>query len=237
MDNFSLIVCTALISISMVTILLALFLLSRKERYLVDWIVAGTCFFLSNSIGLMLSLSNERLINLPVIANGFYMAGHMAVLSGISLLLLGKSLRNLIPVAFAATVGLHQFDIVITSVENRMIIFYPIIIAITIASIILLLLNHKNRDERRALYILIFSLSFFAIQQALRVHLILNDEFEMIIVGNDFIQTSGTLFLMLHLFLLTISFSTIVVWRKEIELRKIALVDRGFNPEVHHSLN
>jgi diguanylate cyclase (GGDEF)-like protein len=225
MDIFTLLICTAMISLSMVITVFVLYITTPRESYLVEWIVAGLCFFLSNGGGLLLSLLAERHQFIAIAANSFYMAGHAAVLSGISTLLLNKNLRTLVFVTFVITVGLHQSDFVMSSVENRILTFYPLAIAITIGSAVMLLMNYKQREDRRALFILLFTVSFFALQLIVRFPLLLDNELNMKLVGNDFMQTSGTLFLMLYLFLLTISFSFIVVWRKEIQLRKFAFID------------
>jgi diguanylate cyclase (GGDEF)-like protein len=225
MDIFTLIICTALISLSTVVTLAVLLVISPEERYLVDWLIAGVCFFLSNATGLILTLSAESDPFFPMIANGFYMAAHTAVMSGISLLVLNKNIRKLIPLAFLITIGLHGFDSIMSSVESRIMTFYPMMIALTVAGLLILFLKKGNREDGKAFHVLIFTLVFFLVQLILRFPLLLNDDLNLMLAGNDFMQTSGTLFLMLYIFLLTISFSTIVIWRKEIRLRNFAFID------------
>lgn len=225
MDIFTLIICTALISLSTVVTLAVLLQTSPEERYLIDWLIAGVCFFLSNATGLILTFPAAPDAFLPMLANSFYMAAHTAVLSGISLLVLNKNIRTLIPVAFLITIGLHGFEPIMSSVENRIITFYPMMIALTAAGLLILFSKRGNREDTKAFHVLIFTLVLFLLQLILRFPLLLNDELDLTLVGNDYMQTSGTLSLMLYIFLLTISFSTIVIWRKESRLRNFAFID------------
>jgi diguanylate cyclase (GGDEF)-like protein len=204
---------------------LTLFLTSKTDKYLFDWILAGLFFFISSSFGYAISIADSPSPILPAIANSFYIAAHAAILSGTSVLLGGKHYRLLVLIMFLGTLALHQVPFLMSSVENRLLTTYPIIIALNIVTTIALLKNPKKNQEGKAYWLLIVTLLFFAIQLLLRGGLTLSHDLQLALIGSDFIQTSGNLFLIFFLFLLTISCTVIVTWRKELKLRRFALTD------------
>ncbi len=53
MDLHTLLVCTALVSFIMMLTMAALYIASRNESYLIDWLVCGALFFASNLSGIL----------------------------------------------------------------------------------------------------------------------------------------------------------------------------------------
>ncbi|MDM7860269.1 GGDEF domain-containing protein [Alteromonas sp. ASW11-36] len=224
MDIFTLTVCTALLSAGMAVTFTTQLITSRRETYLYDWIFAAGCFLSSNIIGLWLLKDSSDSIN-PMFANAFYVTAHAAIFSGTSRLLFGQSMYKVVALAFVATLILHQLPIVATSVESRIIVHYLIIIAFNAATLMALIAKRKSKREGKAYWLLIFALALFIVQLLIRGTMMVSKDFELMLVGSHFTQTSGTLLLMLYVFALTVGGSAIVMWRKELSLRELALTD------------
>lgn len=224
MDILTLNFCTGLLSLGMgLTLSLHLFT-SHNDKYLIDWIVAAACFFASNSFGFYMLYENASHPMLVSIANCFYVAGHAAVISGIYRLLNNTSISKVILGVFAVTLALHQLPIFVDSLSNRFLAIYPFIVVMLVYGIIALF-KHRNLKEAKAFNLLMVTMGIFLIQLVARYLCTLLEKFQLETQGSEFMHSSGSMFLILYLFMLTISCSSIVMYKKLVVLRELAFTD------------
>jgi len=200
------------------------FFTSRNDKYLIDWIVAAACLFASNGFGFYMLLENVSHPTYVSIANSFYVAGHAAIISGVYRLLYSRSVSKLIWGVFIVTLLLHQLPIFINSLENRFFAIYPFIITILVYGLFELF-KHRNLKEAKAFSLLMVTMGIFLIQLVTRYICTLIEGMEFSIGNTDFMHASGSLFLLIYLFMLTISCSSIAMCKKLIDLRELAFTD------------
>lgn len=224
MDLPTLLICTVLVCSVMIMSTSAMFKTNTDEVYLRDWIFVGVFFLFSNLLAIAansLALSSPIF---PALGNACYVAGHAALLSGVSLLVIKQSLWRIVLVVSVLTVLIHAVPAVGASVTTRILVFYPII-AMLDGAALLLLMKHRFREQNKGNWPLIVLLSLFILQLFIRGGLLLTDNAELTLLGNQFEQTFGHLIVIGFIFLLTVCFSIIVPWRKEVKLRKASITD------------
>jgi diguanylate cyclase (GGDEF)-like protein len=224
MDIFTLAVSTALVGFFMFFTTFLLYMTSKSEKYLVDWSFAGIAFLSSNLIGIIGSSYELPFFLHPALANAFYIMGHAAVLSGIIKLTSGESKSFEVLGLGAFVWGLHYFDLTQSSVEARILTFYPIIIILCLGSIYVAW-NQRTSPIRKALWLLIIIELIFVAQLLIRATFMLIGTEELNLFGSEFMQTSGTLFLLIFLFLLTLNFVFVVSWKKELRFKEHSRTD------------
>ena len=224
MDALTLFICTILASFIMALTMTVLRTANRKEKYLVDWAMAGI-FFMSSNLLAILSLNFDLpTIVHPAMGNAFYLAGHSAIYSGVQRCLHGRSAWPLTLAIFLIPIPLHHIPVIAESVEIRILIFYPMILALNISALAALW-RRRNDKIGRAYWPIMIVLFLFITQLVLRAGLMLAENVRMEFIGNQFMQTSGNLAIIGFIFLLTISFAIIVSWKKEVALREASMTD------------
>ncbi|NQZ83354.1 MAG: GGDEF domain-containing protein [Colwellia sp.] len=202
-----------------------LYLTNRTEKYLVDWTISGGCFLLSNILRAFGEDYSIPFFIIGTLANTCYMAGHVAIFTGVVRLTKNRNIRRLIGWAALIVVILHQFPLIQQSIENRMLLLFPMNVVLNIISLLYLWRN-RNSSTSYSYLPLMFALSFYIFEISFRGILIFVDPAQFPMQGNQIMQTLGTLFLMIFLFMITISFVLIVNWIKEMELRKALRIDK-----------
>ncbi len=223
MDTLSLATTNAIAAFIMMLVMFLLLKVSKDDKYLVDWTFAGSFFFL---YAILASLSAHITLHpliFPAVINSLFMAGHAAVLSGISRLLFGRSCWKLILVVAIVSYIAQQFPFLRDSVNNRLMFFYLFICAIYVAGISVLW-KSRYLESGRALKPLMWVMTAYATQLILRAPIIIFED-SLTIFGSEFIQTSGTLAVLGLFFTLTLCFTFIFFWKKELHLRNIAMTD------------
>lgn len=224
MDIPTLIISTLVVSFFMTLALFCLYRISPSEKYLIDWSLVGAFFFASNFIGLIGAKFTMSSLLAPAFANAFYISGHAAIFTGVVRLTTQRSLSSwLIPI-WLCTVLLHNMEFTQASVNNRVITFYPLIIGFNLLAAFFAW-KARNSNFGRALWLLIAVELAFVIQLTVRGSYMVYNITPMTLFGSEFMQTSGTLFLLIFIFLLTLSFVTILNWKKEVYWREFAITD------------
>ncbi len=225
MDNFTLIVSAIFISFFSMVTTYFLYRTSTTEKYLIDWTISGAFFLTSNLVrAFAVNFEIPKFI-ISTIANTAYIAGHVAILTGVLRLTCDKNIRHIIPWAILIVAALHQLAIIQQSIEHRMLLLFPMTVCINIVSLFYLW-SHRKQSPGAAFWPLMFALSFYIFEISLRGVLIFVDPVRYPMQGNQLMQTLGTLFLMIFLFMLTISFTLILNWKRELELRKTSVTDK-----------
>ncbi|NDW14273.1 diguanylate cyclase [Alteromonas genovensis] len=224
MDTTTLIVCTLLVSLVMTLTMAAMYFVNREERYLLDWMASGTFFLLSNIVAIFITFYQVPIQLSLALGNAFYIAGHATIFSGVYRCVYKRSVWRLVFGAIIAVILLHFIPGMTESVTTRIITFYPIIIALNVSTLIALF-KHRPADIGRVYWGLMAVLFLFIMQLAVRGGITLFGSENLTLIGDQFMQTSGTLAVITFLFLLTICFTFIITWKKELKLRRASVTD------------
>ena len=235
MDITTLIICTVVVSLVLAVSMLALYLINRKATYLLLWSFSGLCFAASNLFGSATAFLDLPFWMLPVAANMLYMTAHAAVLCGVSKLVGNKCQIWVIPATAVITSGLHFLPFASASVENRMFLFYPIILSLVGTAAGLLYKARREQYGRASLFLFIV-MQLFMLQLLVRAWLLLSGTQPLTFMGNEFLQTSGSLAVIGYILLLTVSFVIVEMWLRELRLRELANTDTLTGWRNRHAL-
>ncbi|WP_075593775.1 GGDEF domain-containing protein [Pseudoalteromonas sp. PAB 2.2] len=224
MDLHTLLVCTALVSFIMMLTMAALYIASRNESYLIDWLVCGALFFASNLSGILATNVDFPSFFHPAFANACYLAGHAALFSGVSKCLYNRSMWGVVLIVFVGIFVMHFVPAMNESIELRIVVLYPMIAALDISAM-LALWKHRKEEAGKAYYLLIILLFIFSAQQLFRGYLLLTGIENTPWIEKHQLLNIGSLAVIAFYFLLTIAFSVVVTWRKELALREYSLTD------------
>jgi diguanylate cyclase (GGDEF)-like protein len=224
MDVVTLLICSALVSGIMALFMSALFATSKEESFLLDWVLAGLFFFLSSFLGLYGTIVDLPALIFPSFNNAFYVCAHALLYTGASKLTKNDSNFRMIAMLFVLILLLQHLPAVKESIQVRILVFYPLITFFN------LLVIKKLWDGRHLYYSKSFILlgataGLFVFQNIVRGLAHLFPEFELPLISSEVIKFSGTLSLIAFIFLITLSMTVIVTWKKELTLKKITMTD------------
>lgn len=226
MELFTLYVTVAISAVVMTITASMLYIFSNKRNddYLLDWAFASVFFLIYGLIVTFFFNGNLDDELIPLVPNTCFLIGHAAILSCVSKLT-GKGSAWLFVLATAVgSIVFHSIPVVADSLMIRAYCIYPFLIAIYGAAT-LLLWNDRNSPYSKAYLPLAIVFILFMLQTFLRGFIAVAEDIAMEFLGNDIIQTSGTLAVVVLFFSLTICFALTVSWRKEVDLREDAMTD------------
>lgn len=225
MDAFTLLVALALASFIMAASLFMLYRASPREHCLLDWSLAGLFMLASNCLGLLATTVGSAYWLTPALANAFYISGHIAILTGVRRHLGNPTRWSLILALPVVAYALHYLPFATASVANRLMLFYPIIACVSVYSI--RLLWRAPRSEMSLAYWPMMVLNgMFVLQLLARAALLLRqDDIQLTLAGNQFLQTSGSLATLIYISVVTMSCALIVLRGQELALRRAAQTD------------
>nr|WP_052170348.1 GGDEF domain-containing protein [Massilia sp. JS1662] len=225
MDAFTLVVVSALASVVMAASMALLYRAAPHQTCLRDWAITGV-FFTCNSV-LAAFAFRFHLASFPVpgIANALYIAGHFGVLAGLRRHLGLAPGWPLLAIIAPLVLGLHALPALQGSVAHRLLVFTPLIVAINL-SVGLSLRGRIRRDEWPTYLPLVAMECIFMLQQSMRtVYLVASENHALTFMGSQFLQTSGSLFLLLFMSVVPMSCALIVAHRQTQDLRRASLTD------------
>lgn len=225
MDAFTLVVASALASIIMASSMALLYRADRRQPCLLDWMAAGLCFTGNSVLGAVaLQLQLDHFL-VPACGNALYIAGHFGILAGVRRHVGLASGWPLLVLVAAAVFALHLVPALQASVTNRLLLFTPLIVAIN-GAVVATLWRCLPRADRLPYVPLAAMETVYLLQLALRaLYLAANRDHALTLLGNQFLQTSGTLFVLIFLSVTTMSCALIVAARQVQALRRAALTD------------
>jgi diguanylate cyclase (GGDEF)-like protein len=150
--------------------------------------------------------------------------GHAAILSGVCKLTGNGSAWKLVLFTALGSCVFQSIPAVAESLMLRLYVLYPFLIALYCTGLVSMW-KDKNSPYRKAYIPLAIVFTFYILQSILRSFIAVARDLAMEFLGNDIIQTSGTLAIIVLFFSLTVCFALTVSWRKEIDLRKQAITD------------
>jgi diguanylate cyclase (GGDEF)-like protein len=225
MDSFTLIVASALVCATMAVKMLLLYRASSRQPCLLDWSLSGLFFLLSNLIGALAAKYQVSYLLAPALGNMFYIAGHAGILVGVRRHLSLRPRYDLLGLLALAVLALHMLPWVHGSVVHRLFLFTPVVIGINLG-VAWLLWRQPDEDARSAYRPLLALELLFTAQMGLRaLYMLASEDYQLTFMGSQFLQTSGSLFVLVFLSVVTMSCSLIVTHQQELALRRASLTD------------
>jgi len=225
MDSYTLVVVSALAGTIMAATMFLLYRASPRATCLLDWSLAGVFFVSSNAMALLAMSTRLPYFLVPGLGNAFYVAGHFMIFIGVRRNLGLRPRFDWLLALMLLVLAMHAFPFAHSSVFNRLMMLTPIVAAINAG--IIWLLGHQPDSEARSSYLpLILVETAFMLQLSLRAaFLSLGQQVELTMLGNQILQTAGSLAVLAFLSLATMGCALIVIRQQELALRRASLTD------------
>lgn len=227
MDTFTLVVASALAGAILCGSMTLLYLAGWRKPCLLDWALAGLFFACNGIMGASAAHFQTNHFLLIGIGNAAYVAGHFGILAGLRRQLgLDPGWMLLAGVAPLVLV-IHVLPFVHGSVTHRLFLFTPLITAINLAVALTPWRHIKRRRGAWAPYLPLAVLELvFMLQLCLRsAYLVAGESQRLTFMGSQFLQTSGSLFVLVFLSVATMSCALIVSHEQSQALRRASLTD------------
>src|SRR5471030_827633 len=225
MDAYTLIVASSIASAIMAMTMYLLHRASPRETSLLDWALVGIFNLASNGIGMAILSHRTSSFLAPAIANVFYIAGHYGILAGLRRHFGMPPRWNVVFLLSLLILVVHFAPFAQASISNRLILFYPIVVAINLLTIKLLwhAPEHEAKPTYRALLLLEVA---FVLQIVSSFGVILSgDGGTLTPAGGQFLKTAGSLSTFIFLSVATMSCALVVIRHQAVALRKASLSD------------
>jgi diguanylate cyclase (GGDEF)-like protein len=225
MDAFTLVVVSALASVVMAASMALLYRSAPHQACLRDWACAGLLFTCNNVLGVIAFRFELPYPLVPGVGNALYIAAHFGVLAGLRRHLGLDPGWRVIAVVAPLVLALHMLPALQASVAYRLFVFTPLIAAINLGAA-LSLRGRIRRDEWPTYVPLVAMECVFMLQQSLRtIYLVASGDRTLTFMGSQFLQTSGSLFLLLFMAVTPMGCALIVAHRQAQDLRRASLTD------------
>jgi diguanylate cyclase (GGDEF)-like protein len=225
MDPFTLVVASALVAAIMAVSMLLIYRASSRQSCLLDWALSGLCFLVSSIIGAFAAKYQPVGVLVPAIANAFYIAGHAGILVGMRRHLGLRARYDVLALLALAVLAAHALPFAQGSVLQRLLMFTPVVACINLG--VAWLLWRQPDDGDKPAYLPLMALELlFMVQMVLRtLYLVISEDRSLTFMGSQFLQTSGSLFVLVFLSVATMSCAVIVTHHQELALRRASLTD------------
>jgi diguanylate cyclase (GGDEF)-like protein len=225
MDVMSIVTAMGFVTFFMIVTFIGLSTVSKGERFIHDLIIASFCFFLSTFNAILFISPNAPIIVIAV-SNGFYMAGHAAVFSAVCTLIYGKDARKIVAALGLFVFAVHFIPNFFDTAMKRVFLLYPLVFIMSVSSFIML---YKNRTSElgKGFMPLLGVFGVFALILLVRGGVFALDDRKVMFdfTMDHYFQISGVLSILSFYFLLTVGFSIVLSWKKELRLRELANTD------------
>jgi len=226
MDAFTLVVACALAGAIMAVSMGLLYLASSRRVCLSDWALAGLCFAATNVVAACAIQYRLHVFLVPAIGNILYIAGHYAILAGLRRHLNLGPRWDLLAWLALAVFGAHLVPAVQASVTLRVLLFTPIIAIINFSAAWLLWRQPSGEQTRLAYLPMIVLELLFMLQLVLRgIYMVVYGSTHLTFLGSQFLQTSGSLFVLVFISVATTSCALIVMHQQARALKQASLTD------------
>jgi diguanylate cyclase (GGDEF)-like protein len=225
MDSFTLVVASTLVAATMAAKMLLLYRASSRPPCLLDWSASGLFFLASNVIGAYAAKVELSYLLAPALGNMFYIAGHAGILVGVRRHLGRRPRYDLLGLLALAILAVHMLPFVHRSVLHRLYLFTPVVVGINLG-VAWLLWRQPDQSAGRAYRSLLMLELLFTAQMSLRaLYMLSGEDHQLTFMGSQFLQTSGSLSVLVFLSVVTMSCSLIVNHQQEEALRRASLTD------------
>jgi diguanylate cyclase (GGDEF)-like protein len=176
-----------------------LYLAGARRRCLLDWSVAGAAFAVSNACGALgLRLPVDHFL-VPGIGNACYIAGHFGILAGLRRQAGLPSRWKWMALLGMLIATAHALPFVHASVTHRLILLTPLIVGCDLAAAWLLWRQPDRAARTVGLPLLVLELLFALQLTARALYLVASEKTTLTFMGSEFLQTSGSLFVLVYL--------------------------------------
>ncbi|OON63070.1 hypothetical protein B0920_06555 [Massilia sp. KIM] len=225
MDTFTLVLASALAGAIMAGSMALLYLAGSRKPWLLDWALAGFFFFASSVLGAYAAKFGVTHFLLPGFGNAFYLAGHFGILAGLRRQLGLDPCWKLLGWAATAVLAVHFLPIVHGSVVHRLFLFTPLIVGVNLAVAATPWLKLGREAYVPYLPLTVLELVFMCQLSMRAAYLILSEGHRLTFMGSQFLQTSGSLFVLVFLSVATMCCALIVSHEQSRELRRASITD------------
>jgi diguanylate cyclase (GGDEF)-like protein len=225
MDSFTLVVASALVAGIMAISMLLLYRAGSRQRCLLDWSLSGLCFMTSSVIGAFAAKHQMDHALVPGLANMFYVAGHASILMGVRRHLGLRPRYDWQGLLALAVLAAHALPAIHESVHGRLYLFTPVVAGINLSVAWLLWRQPDDRARTVCLPLMVLELVFMAQMSLRTLYVIASEVRTLTFMGSEYLQTSGSLFVLVFLSVATMSCSLIVTHQQELALRRASLTD------------
>lgn len=225
MDPFTLVVSCALAAAILAASMGLLYLSGARQRCLLDWSAAGACFLVSSLCAVRAIQQGGGHVLLSSIGNAIYIAGHCGILAGLRRQLGHSAGWKWIAAGGVLVAAVHALPFVQASAVHRLCLFTPVVAAINLAAA-RLLWRHPDHEARIAGTPLVVTELFFILELVLRtVYAVFGAALPAAVVSNQFLRTSGSLFVLVFLSVTTMSCAQVVLQQRALARRPAAMTD------------
>jgi diguanylate cyclase (GGDEF)-like protein len=225
MDAFTLVVASSLVAGIMAASMLLLYRASSRQSCLLDWSLSGLWFLVSSVIGAFAAKYQPVDVLVPAIANTFYIAGHAGILVGVRRHLGLRPRYGLLALLALAVLAVHALPFSQGSVLQRLLLLTPVVAGINLGVAWVLWRQPDDGDKPAYLPLMVLELLFMT-QMVLRtLYLTVSEDRTLTFMGSQFLQTSGSLFVLVFLSVATMGCAVIVTHQQELALRRASLTD------------
>jgi diguanylate cyclase (GGDEF)-like protein len=225
MDSFTLVVASALVAGTMATSMLLLYKASSRQPCLLDWSVSGLFFFASNIIGAYAAKYQLSHVLAPALGNMLYIAGHAGILAGVRRHLGLRPRYDLLAILALAVFAVHALPFAQGSVLHRLWLLTPVVAGINFGVVLLLWRQPDNEAKPAYRPLMALELLFMAQMSLRSLYMLASGERHLTFMGSQFLQTAGSLFMLVFLAVATMSCALIVTHQQELALRRASLTD------------
>ena len=236
MDLFTLSLCTVLLSAMMAITLSALFLTNTADKAMRDWSLAGVCFLACSLLILVASVRTVPWLLTPVLSNTLYIAAHGFVLSGITSQTRSVNSHLSIGVFSAFVLLMHFNDAISSNVEFRMLAIYPVMLTLNLLSVFHLW-RFRHSAHGKSYWAVMTIILLFIVHTASSAVTILLFPDHLEFLGNDIIQTTNSLVVLLYISGLTLGLIFVHAWKREVTLKTVSRTDALTGWFNRHALN
>jgi diguanylate cyclase (GGDEF)-like protein len=225
MDAFTLVVASSLVAGIMAASMLLLYRAGSRQACLLDWSLSGLWFLVSSVIGAFAAKYQPVDVLVPAIANTCYIAGHAGILVGVRRHLGLRPRYGLLALLALAVLAVHALPFSQGSVLQRLLLLTPVVAGINLGVAWILWRQPDDGDKPAYLPLMALELLFMA-QMVLRtLYLTVSEDRTLTFMGSQFLQTSGSLFVLVFLSVATMGCAVIVTHQQELALRRASLTD------------
>jgi diguanylate cyclase (GGDEF)-like protein len=225
MDSFTLVVASALVAGIMAASMLLLYPSCARQRCLLDWSLGGLCFMASSVIGAFAAKQQMQHALVPGLANMFYIAGHAGILAGVRRHLGLRPRYGLQALLALAVLAAHALPAIQDSVRYRLLLFTPVVAGINLSVAWLLWRQPDDRSRPVYLPLMVLELVFMAQMSLRTLYMAVSEDRIPTFMGSEFLQTCGSLSVMVFLSVAMMSCALIVTHQQELALRLASLTD------------
>ena len=225
MDSFTLVVASAVVAGVMATSMLLLYRASSRQRCLLDWSLSGLCFMATNIIGALALKYHPDHAAAPAVANMFYIAGHAGILAGVRRHLSLRPRYDLLGLLALAVLAVHALPWTQGSVLHRLLLFTPVVVGINLGVVCLLWRQPDDGAAPAYRPLMVLELLFLTQMSARAIYMLASEDRVLTFMGSQFLQTSGSLFVLVFLSVATMACALIVTHQQEQALRRASLTD------------